>query len=368
MPASLETAQIAGSATPTGTTRYRDRFAPRFEADFYRDSLDGLAASSIGIGTYLGECDEQDDALYRGAILEAVGRGINLIDTAINYRCQRSELNIGLALQSIIRDGIASRDEIIVCTKGGYIPLDRTQPESRAAYQKYVQREFYAAGVMSPDDVVAGGHCLAPNYLAHQIARSRANLGTQIIDVYYLHNPEQQLDVIERPRFLERIRDAFALLEERVAQGEIGRYGCATWNGFRVAPNESGHLSLAELVTVATEVGGRDHNFRVIQVPINLAMVEAVRQPTQRIRGDRVVTLLEAAREFDIAVVASASLLQSRLASGLPSQLRDIFPTLKTDAQRALMFTRTIPGVSAALIGMKSLGHLEENLETVAAH
>jgi aryl-alcohol dehydrogenase-like predicted oxidoreductase len=368
MPASLETAQIAGSATPSGTIRFRDRFASIFDADFYRDTLDGLAVSSIGIGTYLGECDDRDDALYRDSIAGAVRRGINVIDTAINYRCQRSELAVGQALQTLVRDAVIARDEVIICTKGGYIPLDRTPPGSRAAYQQYVQREFHAAGVMTAEDVVAGGHCLTPGYLAHQLARSRSNLGTQCVDVYYLHNPEQQLDVIDRARFIDRMRDAFALLEERVAQGEIGRYGCATWNGFRVPPGHPGHLSLAELVGIATEVGGKDHSFRVIQVPINLAMVEAVRQPTQRLRGDRLVTLLEAAREFDIAVVASASLLQSKLASGLPAQLRDIFPALHTDAQRALMFTRTLPGVSTALIGMKSLAHLEENLEAVSAH
>ena len=367
MPASLDTALITGAASTAGTTRYRDRFAARFEPDFFRDAFDALTVSSIGIGTYLGESDDHDDGLYAAAVTDAVKRGINVIDTAINYRCQRSELNIGKALHDLVRNGHATRDEIVLCTKGGYIPLDHTPPPSRAEYQSYVQREFYAQGVMTPDDVVAGGHCLSPGYLSHQIARSRANLGVQVIDLYYLHNPEQQLDVLDRDAFLERIRNAFALLEERVAQGEIGRYGCATWNGFRVAPGEPGHLSLADLVTAACDVGGKDHSFRAVQLPINLAMVEAVRQPTQRLRGGRTVTLLEAARDLDISVVASASLLQSKLASGLPAQLRDVFPTLTTDAQRALMFTRTLPGVCTALVGMKSIAHLEENLEAVTA-
>lgn len=367
MSASLETTFIAGTATVAGTSRYRKRFTSRFQADFYRDSIGGLPISSIGIGTYLGESDDRDDDLYTATITQAVIRGINLVDTAINYRCQRSEQSIGRALQALLREGEVARDEVVLCTKGGYIPLDRVQPPSRAAYQSYVQQEFYAPGIMTPDDVVAGGHCLAPGYLAHQLARSRANLGTQVIDIYYLHNPEQQLDVLERAAFLERMRDAFQLLEERAAEGDIGRYGCATWNGFRVPPGEAGHLSLADLVDVASTVGGKDHKFRVIQLPINLAMVEAIRQPTQRLPDGRTVTLLEAAREMGIAVVASASLLQSKLASGLPPQLRDVFPALATDAQRALMFTRTVPGVTAALVGMKSIAHLQENLDAVLA-
>lgn len=366
MTSSLQTPTLAGHATAKATDRYRARFAGRFAEGFYRKSLDRLSASSIGAGTYLGESDDDDDARYFETISGAIASGINLIDTAINYRCQRSELTIGRALNSVVRDGVASREELVICTKGGYIPLDRSAPPSRAAYQSYVQSEFYDQGIMEPADVVAGAHCMAPKYLTHQLSKSRANLGLRTIDLYYLHNPEQQLDVLERRAFLDRIRSAFTCLEERVSQGEIGRYGCATWNGFRVAPEAPGHLSLEELVQVATEVGGKDHHFRVIQLPINLGMVEAVRHPTQRL-GNQTATLLDVAHHFGIAVVASASLLQSRLASGLPQGVRDAFPTLTSDAQRALAFTRSLPAVSAALVGMKSIAHLQENLGSARA-
>lgn len=364
MTSSLETSTLAGRATTKATAHFRDRFASRFEKEFYRKSLDGLSTSSLGIGTYLGESDDDDDTRYFETVSAAIAEGVNLVDTAINYRCQRSEIAVGRALQAVVRDGIASREEIVVCTKGGYIPLLRTAPASRAEYQNYVQTEFYDQGVMDPADVVAGGHCIVPGYLAHQLLRSRANLGLRAIDLYYLHNPEQQLDVLDRPMFADRIRAAFAFLEERVSEGEVGRYGCATWNGFRVPPDQAGHLSLEELVMLATEVGGKNHHFRVIQLPINLGMVEAVRQPTQRV-GSRTATLLEAADHLGIAVVASASLLQARLASGLPSQVREAFPTLTSDAQRALTFTRNAPGVSAALVGMKSVAHLADNLKSV---
>jgi aryl-alcohol dehydrogenase-like predicted oxidoreductase len=363
MPSSVETPTLTGRATAKATDRFRARFAKRFDEDFYRKSLDGLFASSIGIGTYLGESDDDDDARYFETISAALASGVNLIDTAINYRCQRSELTIGRVLNAVVRDGIIGREEVIVCTKAGYIPLDRSAPPTRAAYQSYVQTEFYDNGVMDPTDVVAGGHCISPRYLGHQLSRSRTNLGLRNIDLYYLHNPEQQLDVLDRPAFLNRIRSAFAFLEERVSEGDIGRYGCATWNGFRVAPEAPAHLSLEELVQVAIDVGGKNHHFRAIQLPINLGMVEAVRLPTQRL-GNRTVTLLEAANHLGIAVVASASLLQSRLTSGLPEQVRDAFPTLGSDAQRALTFTRSLPAVSAALVGMKSVAHLEDNLKS----
>jgi hypothetical protein len=72
-----------------------------------------------------------------------------------------------------------------------------------------------------------------------------------------------------------------------------------------------------------------DHHFRAVQLPINLALSEAVRLPTQRI-GDRAITLLEAAAELGVAVIASATLLQSKLASRLPQQMREALPGLST--------------------------------------
>src|SRR2546430_310964 len=82
-----------------------------------------------------------------------------------------------------------------------------------------------------PDDIVAGSHCITPQFLNDQLARSLRNLGVDCIDVYYLHNPETQLGEISRPDFYERVRDAFAFLESAAAEGKIQYYGMATWNG-----------------------------------------------------------------------------------------------------------------------------------------
>src|SRR5689334_19472369 len=82
-------------ATPEGLQRYAERFRERFVADFYRTSPLGVAISSIGLGTYLGEANEEDDAAYVDAARRAMAAGINVVDTAINYRCQRSERAVG---------------------------------------------------------------------------------------------------------------------------------------------------------------------------------------------------------------------------------------------------------------------------------
>ena len=349
-------------ATGTGTERYQRRLGKRFADDFFRPFAGSLVASSIGIGTYLGECDDADDASYATAIRAALAHGINLVDSSVNYRCQRSERTVGVVLRDAFAEGIVQRDEVIVCTKGGYIPLDSSAPATRDEYLTYLQRTFIDTGIVSADDVVGGGHSLSPSFLTHQIQSSQSNLGVRTLDVYYLHNPEQQLDSVQPARFRTILRRAFALLEERVASGDIGCYGCATWNGLRTPPDTRGHLDLGELVAIARDVGGENHHFRVVQVPINLAMSEAVRTPTQRLGTRRIVPALQAATELGISVVASATLMQARLTTDLPTALRDSFPALSTDAQRAIAFVRSLPGVSSTLVGMRTPEHVSENI------
>ena len=352
---------VEGCATAAGTRRRKDRFAATYTDDFYRVISREVAVSALGIGTYLGDCDDAEDARYTRTCVEALTRGINVVDTAINYRCQRSERSMGAALKSAIERGVVARDEVVVCTKGGYIPLDRTPPGTKEGYRGFLQSEYYGPGIMTPADVISGGHCLAPRYLRDQIRRSRQNLGLATLDVYYLHNPEQQLDSVDRTKFQDVMRAAFTTLEEHVGDGTITTYGCATWQGFRTPPGSRNHLSLEELVFLAREVGGPEHHFGVVQLPVNLAMTEAFRSPTQQC-GSQLVTLFEAAHRLNVAVVGSATLMQSQLTRSLPEELHSAFPGYSTDARRAIAFAQSLP-VASALVGMKSKAHLEENLE-----
>jgi aryl-alcohol dehydrogenase-like predicted oxidoreductase len=312
------------------------------------------------MGTYLGECDDEEDARYVRLLKAGIAKGLNVLDTAINYRCQRSERAVGNALREAIAAGSATREEIVVCTKAGYVPLEGAPPSSRQEYNSYLENEYFMPGTMSKRDLVAGGHCLTPVFLANQIERSRSNLGVECIDVFYIHNPEQQLDTIDRQRFLEVMAEAFSEMESHVAAGHIGAYGCATWNGFRVFAANRSYLSLLDLVKVARRVGGAKHHFRAVQLPVNLAMNEAVRAPTQSDDG-RNLSILDLAAELGISVVASASLMQSQLTQNLPATVKSLYPSYATDAQRAIAFVRSLP-VATALVGMRTIDHLNENL------
>ena len=351
---------IKGKATPAGTTSYAARFT-NLPGNF-RPMFD-LAASSLGIGTYLGEMDAETDEMYRDAAKIAVAGGVNVIDSAVNYRMQRSERSIGAAIRQLAGTGRVQREELIVSSKGGYITFDGEMP---ANPREYFDREFVKTGLIGPGDLVENSHCMTPRYLHAMIDKSRANLGLETIDVYFLHNPEAQLAAVGRKEFMRRVRLVFELLEGKVGEGAIGVYGTATWNGFRVRPDSADYLSLQELVDLAAAVGGPNHHFKVIQLPYSLAMPEAFTTPNQNVTGENeMLSPLEAARALGVAVWASASLLQGRLTARLPEVVANAMDGLRTDAQRSIQFVRSTPGVNVALVGMKNVAHVGENLETL---
>jgi aryl-alcohol dehydrogenase-like predicted oxidoreductase len=156
---------LPGHATAAGTARYRDRFPDVRDAGHFRDR-GGLELSSIGLGTYLGEPDDDADTEYTEAIAYALRSGINLLDTAINYRHQRSERNIGAALKSLTASGELQRDEVFVCTKAGYLSFDGNLPADPRAY---FLKEYVEPGILDPAQIAGGMHCIAPAYLENQI-------------------------------------------------------------------------------------------------------------------------------------------------------------------------------------------------------
>jgi aryl-alcohol dehydrogenase-like predicted oxidoreductase len=345
-------------ATTEGTSNYEKRFTGVVAEGHFRQSQ-GLWMSSIGLGSYLGAPDERTDEAYRRAVKRAIELGCNVFDTAANYRCQRSERNIGDALVDLFG---SARDEIIVSTKGGYVPFDATPPRSRQEMIAYVEETFIKPGVCKWEDFVQSSHCMTPAYIAHQLDQSLRNLKLECVDIYYIHNPESQFAEVSRDEFYRRLRAAFEFLETTVVDGKISTYGTATWNSYRAPSDSQEALSLERVVETAREVAGDGHHFKVVQLPFNLAMAEAFTDVNQTLDGEK-VTFLEAAARLGVTVVSSASILQSRLSSGLPPIVGASLQGLRTDAQRAIQFTRSTPGIDVALVGMSDVAHVEENLE-----
>jgi aryl-alcohol dehydrogenase-like predicted oxidoreductase len=348
--------KITGLATTEGTARYRSRFAGKIPAEHFRQAQ-GLWLSSIGIGTYLGNYDDATDLEYHQAVVRAVESGCNVIDTAINYRLQRSERAIGGALKELASRGY-QRDEIVIATKGGFIPYDGAPPKDARAYS---EQSVIKPGLATAADIVSNCHCMTPKYLLQQLDCSLRNLDLEVIDIYYLHNPEIQLGKIGRDEFDERLVKAFTALQSAADAGKIAIYGTATWNGYRNTPEAKDYLSLARMIELAENAGGARHRCKAIQLPLNLGMSEALSSQNQSVRG-RPQTLLEAAQAFNLTVMCSASVLQGQLTHNLPTIIQETFSGLETDGQRALQFVRSTPGVTTALVGMKQTRHVDENL------
>ncbi len=313
-------------------------------------------AGLLGMGTYLGAATEAGDVAYAtaaSAFWEAGGRHF---DSAANYRGGRSERAIGRVLPGL------PRSEVFVSTKAGYLPMgDGLVQESP---REWFERTLARPGILAVDEVVDGCHALTPRYLRHQLGHSLEALGLTKVDVFHLHNPEQQRPSLGPEGFLDVMRRAFETCEALVAEGHADAYGCATWDGFRVPPEAENHLSLEALLRIAEAVGGRrHHHFRWIQLPLNLGMPEAWLRPTQVFQGVR-MPVLQAAQAAGLQVQTSASILQGRLLKQLPGPLVALLGA-RTPAQAALQFTRSVPGVSVALCGMSRVDHVLENAEVI---
>jgi aryl-alcohol dehydrogenase-like predicted oxidoreductase len=357
-------------ATREALWNYRDEFGDAFGRTYFRRFGPGVA-SSVGIGTYLGDPTSAVDDAAREAIGLALRSGVNHVDTAVNYRCGRAERVVGEAL----RDSPIDRDAVVVATKGGFLPFDGERPDDPA---EYVRDRFLATGIVDVDELANGAHAIAPDYLEWSLDRSLDRLGLDAVDCFYVHNPETQLAARPREAVYDRLEGAFEALERRRAAGDVGAYGVATWDAFRVPEGDERYLSLAEVLARAEAAGEAvgpddDHGFEVVQLPFNVAMADAFTRRNQRPPGGDAggtvdadaepVSTLEFAHEAGLSVVTSASIGQGELAEAdaIPPDV-DAALAGETPAQRALNFARSAPGVTASLVGSTDPTHVRENV------
>ncbi|WP_456401965.1 aldo/keto reductase [Persephonella sp.] len=317
----------------------------------YKKFLD-YKLSEIGIGTYLGKSDDQTDKNYLETITEGLEKGITVIDTALNYRNMRSEKVIGEVLKSF------NRKDVVISTKGGYLSVPYNLEEDPTQWFK---REFVKSGLVNPKDITDTGNLITKNYIEWAFNQSINNLSTDYIDVYFLHNPEDQLLKFDRETFYKKLRDIFTLLEEKVTEGKLKYYGIATWNGLRVSPDNIQYLSLNDILNIARDIAGDDHHFKFIQLPFNIAMIEGYNLKNQILNGKEVSTF-EFAEENGIYTYISSPLMQRRLIRPLHIEVLKKFKVEKF-AHAPLQFVRSCKGVGTMLIGMSKKEHLLENLE-----
>ncbi len=344
---------IPGFATSEGTKKFAQNSGVN-QANF--KEFANLALSNVGIGTYLGDPDARTDDLVTNAVKQSITSGINVVDTAINYRSQKAERSVGKAILELIQQEKISRDQIFLSSKNGYVTNDA---DVQLGFWEYVKEEYSQKGIIKEGDVTSGYHCMTSTYLSDQLDRSLKNLGLDCVDLMYLHNAvEGQIKDISKEQFLENLKAVFELYEQKRDEGKIKFYGMATWECFRVPSDNPQYLSLEDTVNMAKKIGGDNHGFRFIQLPFNMNFDQALLGKTQLL-GNENVCVLEAAVKLGIGVFTSVPFMQGRLlAPGVMPEFNELKPSL-----RALQFIRSSPGVLSPLVGQKSSEHVTENLE-----
>lgn len=347
-------------ATKEGTFNYLKQF-PQYSKDFYRFNGE-LFFSSLGLGTFRKEPYREENYIvnYKDAVKLAILNGINLIDTAINYRYQVSEQEIGEALSELFDEQKVQRESLIISSKTGFLPLEFPFPENP---YDWIKANVIEKNLASPEEIVIDQHCMSPNYLRWSVAQSLKNLNLKTLDILFLHNPETQLGYVEREVVLSRIKEAFRVFEELIEEGKIKQYGIASWNAFLYDEKHTEYLSLGDIMQIAQEVGGASHHFKYIQSPFNLVKTHAYNYANQKGPDGKYYTLMQAAEGYGLNLVASSSLLQMNLFKGKFDQtLREKLGTTQlSDIGTALQFARS-GNVLSALFGAVDTQHVEDNL------
>jgi len=244
--------------------------------------------STFGIGTARGAEDDATDERMAMVLSTGMRRGVTVLDTAINYRRGRSERVVGRAVRQALASGVTSRDKVVVCTKGGYV----RQPGG------------VGTSTAPPELHNSSGHCLEPDCLRYQIETSLETLGLPWVDLYFLHNPEEQASRMSPRPYWELMSRALATLEDAVNDGLIGAYGVATWRSGAQATAD-GALDLVRLKQLAGKVASTVDHFIAVQAPLSMLHQVAL-APSHLFEGAR-LSLPEVCTRLGIALVASAS-------------------------------------------------------------
>jgi aryl-alcohol dehydrogenase-like predicted oxidoreductase len=340
-------------------------FAKRFSEykDFYTINND-LVFSKLGLGTFNKEPYKEENYVfhYIEAVKQAVNSGINLIDTASNYRYGQSEKEIGTALKELFEENITKREELIICSKGGFIQLDYPFPQNPYSW---IEENIINNNLAKKEDIELDQHCMTPDYLEWSCKRSLENIGISSFDIYYLHNPEMQMLRLGKKEFYKQIENIFRRFESMADIGLFKYYGVAVWNGF-ISESEDEKIQLEKLVECAIKAGGKNHRFKYIQTPFNMGKTSIYINNTQTVNNEE-CTLLQAAYRLGVSVISSSSLLQMNLFKKSFTQevgvVLDDSMTLKSDIQLALQFVRSTPGIVSSLFGSRVPVNIKHNCE-----
>jgi len=373
-----------GHASAEATSEYASGSVHGFNKAHFRpfafgDTSEKLMLSTLATGTYLGDADDKTDEAVENAVFRSVADGWNVVDTAPVYREGRGEKAVGRALKAIHLMGGCRREHLFITTKIGLAATPQVLSDFVGTNSIGTSKELPA---MTKDDIYEDGlSCWHPLWLEASLNQSLDALQIDTIDVLYLHNPaEVLLPCVSGEEFWQKMNLAFEFCEKARREGKIRAYGLATWDCFRVAPEDELYVSLEQSVKLAEEVfarggGGGDegkdqnqcHGFQAIMLPVNTGMREALIDKWQTVgNGKEHVTLLEAAKKLGIAVFCSGPLGEGDLLQN-EALLRELdaceeLAGIEGAGPKLLQIARSVPGVLSVLVGHKSPINVERNI------
>lgn len=282
----------------------------------FRVTALGLGAGSIG--EPVGELDDPErDGIAVAAVRRGIELGINYLDTSPSYRNGKSERRVGLAL----RDGWRSR--VLLATKAG------THPERPGDY--------------------------SADAIAWSVERSLRVLGTGVVDVLLVHDPDDMAPVLAPGGALDA-------LERLKAAGTIRAIGIGVQN--------HGHLRKA------IETG----RFDVIQTPYDYNLVRTTADPLLALAAGRNVGCINASpfQQGLLAGVDPAEANRTRVASQQSAvrvgDLERAHHLWRWAQERrvnlralAVQFCLREPRLATTLIGPRTTSELEDDVEAATA-
>ncbi|MEU9471313.1 aldo/keto reductase [Streptomyces avermitilis] len=281
--------------------------------------------AQLALGTY--RCQAIPEAAARAA-----ASGTQWIDTAPNYATGRA--------QDLLAPALAAHPALRITTKAGY-------------FTAATGADAVNAGVLTEDQAMAG-HSLTPDYVRWQIRRNRNQLGRERLDLVLLHNPERAHPG-DRLTLHRAMREAFVVLEEAVAAGNVAGYGIATWAGL-----EEEAFTVGELLALSAEAAGGRHHLVAVQMPVSLVMMTPIVQALHG-RGP-----LPAAAGAGLRVMASAPLHGGELPAMVDQELANLIRPGLTPAQACVLAVASCPGVTDVLLAASGAPHWSQAAEAVA--
>jgi len=285
----------------------------------------GFGAAQLGNLNRATTDDESTSAVHA-----ARAAGITYFDTAPHYGLGLSERRLGRALAD------TARDEIVISTKVGRLLVDSPETADRQDDEGFV----VPASVRREWDFSADG-------VKRSIEDSLTRLGTDRIDIVYLHDPDDHEE--------QATREALPALLDLRAQGVIRAVGAGMNQSAMPARFIEAHdldvVMLAGRLTLLDQTGLTD------LMPLAARRGVAVVAAGVYNSGLLSSTEISPDAHFDYAPASSEMLARARRLAAICRSHGVDLPSA------AVQYSLRHPAVVSAVIGMRTAAHVESSID-----